>query len=245
MKKGTKRTLLSFMLVLTFMVQMLSSGITVKANDMRTATEIALGERISGESNSALWYKISIPKDIRDQTIQIVFMPKGSGCYLGLYNYNGINMADPRYYVGYCNGGTSDYVNVKIASEEVQGSYTFVKGHDYYIKLARYASGDEGYINFDLNVTGDYKKASRLSVIARKGNNYVSVSTIEGAKVTISVNDEIIRSGSKTVSKITKKAENGKVKVKLSRKLKKGDKVVITVKKSGYETKKTTKKIGS
>lgn len=45
------------------------------------------------------------------------------------------------------------------------------------------------------------------------------------------------------MTKIVKSSGNGEIKIKLSRKLTKGDKITVTVKKNGYETKKSTKKI--
>lgn len=51
------------------------------------------------------------------------------------------------------------------------------------------------------------------------------------------LSDKVIVSGNKKVKKLTAKADkNGIVKIKLSRKLKKKEKVTVTVSKTGYKT---------
>lgn len=84
------------------------------------------------------------------------------------------------------------------------------------------------------------KKIGTCKITAKKGKKSITVKTVKKAKVTITLSKKIIRSGKKTVKKITVSAAKNKagtVTVKLSSKLKKGMKVKVTVTKSGYETK--------
>lgn len=90
------------------------------------------------------------------------------------------------------------------------------------------------------------KKISTLKITGKKGKKYIKVTTVKKAKVTVKVNRRIIRNGKKIVKSVTysvKKNKNGKFQIKLSKKLKKKDKITVIVRKSGYATKTKTIKI--
>lgn len=78
----------------------------------------------------------------------------------------------------------------------------------------------------------------RLKVKAKKGKKVIKISTVKEAEITVTLKRKMIIKGKKSVKKLTvpvKKNKNGKLTVALSGKLKKGDTIVVTVKKEGYE----------
>lgn len=88
------------------------------------------------------------------------------------------------------------------------------------------------------------KKVKKLTVTAKKGKKSIQVKTIAKAKVTITLSQKYIVKGRKKVKKITVTADKkGVIRLKLSKKLTKGMKITVTVKKSGYQTKKKTVKV--
>ena len=88
------------------------------------------------------------------------------------------------------------------------------------------------------------KKINTLSVTAKKKKNSIQVKTIAKAKVTVTLSKKIIIQGKKRVKKISVTTSGkGTARIKLSQKLTKGMKVTVTVKKSGYQTKKKTVKV--
>ena len=98
----------------------------------------------------------------------------------------------------------------------------------------------------DKTTTTKKKTISKLKVTAKKNAKQIKVTTIKKAKVVVTTNRKVIKSGKKSVKKITIKAANnkkGNVTVKLSKKLKKGDKITVKVSKSGYKTKTKTVKV--
>lgn len=239
MKIKQKKRMMALVLVLTFVATMLSFETVVQANDMSSATELQLGEQLTAITASGEdWYKISIPKDIRDQQITISVVKNTNTktiTRMDLYYATGIQQN--RNEQSLFSSDVSMQFKEKIQANDA-GYGTFAKGQTYYLRI--YGPSNNSY---DIKVTGDYNKATKLSATARKGNKYILVDTIKGAKVDIKINDEIIKSGNKKVTKISKSSGDGEIKINLSRKLAKGDKVTITVKKDGYETKKITKKI--
>lgn len=87
------------------------------------------------------------------------------------------------------------------------------------------------------------KKVIKLKVTAKKGKKVIKIVTVKKAKVTVHIKRKIIRKGKKKVRTITysgTKNKKGVIKIKLLKKLKKSDKIKITVKKTGYKTKKKT-----
>ena len=81
-------------------------------------------------------------------------------------------------------------------------------------------------------------KIKKLKVTAKKGKKVIKISTVKKAKITVTLKRKIIKKGKNTVKKLTvpvKKNKNGKYKVSLSQKLKKGDTITVTVKKTGYD----------
>ena len=88
------------------------------------------------------------------------------------------------------------------------------------------------------------KTINKLTVTAKKNSKVIQVKTIAKAKVTVSLPQKIIVNGKKKVKKVTLTAsKKGVVKLKLSGKLKKGMKITVTVKQSGYKTKSKTVKV--
>ena len=240
MKFKIKKKLIVCMLIITTLVSTLTGTISVKANDMNSASELGIGEQITATTvDGEDWYKISIPKNIRDQDIYITVVKNTNtkrSIYMDLYYSSGIKQNQNTQSIW------SSYDITMSFSERIQsndgGAGTLAKGQTYYLRI--YGLENNSY---DIKVTGDYKKASKLSVTSRKGNKYILVDTIGKATVTVKINDAIIKKNGKKVTKIVKSSGNGEIKIKLSRKLTKGDKITVTVKKNGYETKKSTKKI--
>lgn len=243
MKFEIKKKIMVCMLIITTLVSTMTGTISVKANDMNSATELGIGEQITATTvDGEDWYKISIPKNIRDQDIYITVVKNINTITpisMELYYSNGIQQ-NTRYGAPCINSWSSD-ISMSFC-ERIQsndgGAGTLAKGQTYYLRI--YGPENNSY---DIKVTGDYKKASKLSVTTRKGNKYILVDTIGKATVTVKINDAIIKKNGKKVTKIVKSSGNGEIKIKLSRKLTKGDKITVTVKKNGYETKKSTKKI--
>lgn len=239
MKFKIKKKLIVCMLIITTLVSTLTGTISVKANDMNSASELGIGEQITATTvDGEDWYKISIPKNIRDQDIYITVVKNTNTktmLNMDLYYSSGIRQNQSRPSIW------SHDISMSF-SERIQsndgGAGTLAKGQTYYLRI--YGPENNSY---DIKVTGDYKKASKLSVTSRKGNKYILVDTIGKATVTVKINDAIIKKNGKKVTKIVKSSGNGEIKIKLSRKLTKGDKITVTVKKNGYETKKSTKKI--
>ena len=240
MKFKIKKKLIVCMLIITTLVSTLTGTISVKANDMNSASELGIGEQITATTvDGEDWYKISIPKNIRDQDIYITVVKNTNtkrSIYMDLYYSSGIKQNQNTQSIW------SSYDITMSFSERIQsndgGAGTLAKGQTHYLRI--YGPENNSY---DIKVTGDYKKASKLSVTSRKGNKYILVDTIGKATVTVKINDAIIKKNGKKVTKIVKSSGNGEIKIKLSRKLTKGDKITVTVKKNGYETKKSTKKI--
>ena len=72
MKFKIKKKLIVCMLIITTLVSTLTGTISVKATDMNSASELGIGEQITATTvDGEDWYKISIPKNIRDQDIYI------------------------------------------------------------------------------------------------------------------------------------------------------------------------------
>lgn len=240
MKFKIKKKLIVCMLIITTLVSTLTGTISVKANDMNSASELGIGEQITATTvDGEDWYKISIPKNIRDQDIYITVVKNTNtkrSIYMDLYYSSGIKQNQNTQSIW------SSYDITMSFSERIQsndgGAGTLAKGQTYYLWI--YGPENSSY---DIKVTGDYNKASKLSVTTRKGNKYILVDTIGKATVTVKINDAIIKKNGKKMTKIVKSSGNGEIKIKLSRKLTKGDKITVTVKKNGYETKKSTKKI--
>ena len=72
MKFEIKKKIMVCMLIITTLVSTMTGTTSVKANDMNSATELGIGEQITATTvDGEDWYKISIPKNIRDQDIYI------------------------------------------------------------------------------------------------------------------------------------------------------------------------------
>ncbi|MCI9080253.1 MAG: hypothetical protein HFH68_15315 [Lachnospiraceae bacterium] len=90
------------------------------------------------------------------------------------------------------------------------------------------------------------KTIKKLSVTAKKGTKTIKIQTIKKAKIIVSLPQEIIISGKKTLKKLViKPAQNKKgiINVKLSKNLQKEIKVTVKVSKKGYKTRKKVIKV--
>ena len=191
------------------------------------------------------WYKLDIPDDIRDQDIIISLMGKhdyNRYAYISVLRSDLTTMWDRSSSISDEDSAGADRpltLNVSIGKS---GWLTLNKGQTYYLKV--YSDYHSSHGDYIFKISGDYLKASRLSLTAQKGKKSISVSTINNASVSVSANKAIINDNGKKVKKITvSSGDSGEVNLSLSRKLKKGDRIKVTVKKSGYETKKAQKKI--
>ena len=213
-----------------------------ESNEFTNPYITTLGEEHTGylDKDDVHWYKLEIPSDIRNQTIKLILMPQSDFyeyCRMNIYDSSGICISD---YIA-LSANHSDYFEREIAEHSSADNKTFVKGQTYYLKIYSYNNSDGTYW---LNITGDYLKASKLSWNARKGKKNISVNTISDATVNLKANNAIIKDNGKKVKKVTvSSGESGKVKFSLDRKLKKGDRITVTVKKSGYEKKKADLKL--
>ena len=249
MSKSKKHRIIAILLTFALTTPLIPQGKTSLAvsNEYDSAAPIMLGKALSGtlEKGESYWYKLDIPDKIRDQSIKITFMAKNGyyGCMSGyLCDSTGATIS----YVYGIEAGKSNYIekNIKDADGDKD---TLAKGETYYLKaLAESPGWGKTYGGYTVSVSGDYKTKplkSKLSVTAKKGTSTITIKTISGASVTIKSKKKILKQGFTKLKSITTVADTGKVKISLSRKLKKGDKITIISKKIGYETKKVTKQI--
>ena len=217
----------------------------VSANSMSTAEEIKIGDIVSGNvgpNNEHVWYKFTVPEDIKNQEIAFSFL--GDAKIDGRYT---INLSDAgsvlKYVWGFFSGSGSKNATLKAyIRDDANGKDkpALVKGNTYYIEIiwgTDYRDDIGG--SYEFSVTGDSNKANSVSITASKGKNAIAVDTVAGAKVTVKVKNKKLGNITKTVTANS----DGIAKVKISRKLQSGDKIVVTSKKSGYETAKKSKKI--
>lgn len=161
------------------------------------------------------WYKIVIPKS-------------------GKYKLKISSYCDDSLYYTLFNSDLSQKISEESiyggsASQPAAKEYEYVLGAGtYYLKV----TGDYGKYTFSFKGKEVLKNA-KLSVKI-KNRKTIIVKTIKNANVTIKY--------SKGKKKMTS-GSLGKISLKLKKKLKKGSKVVVTVKKKGYQTKKMTKKV--
>ena len=83
-------------------------------------------------------------------------------------------------------------------------------------------------------------QAPKLSATAKKGKKQITVKTDKGSTITLTANKKIFKGGKKKLTIKSAKASN---KIKLTRKLKKGDKITVTATKSGCGTATVSKSI--
>lgn len=175
--------------------------------------------------------------------------------------YFGASEAD-----GWCRGTATGYASYQSLKDFVSRRGGYISSmNDYLDEYYKYLGlpdpgdgagngGNDGNGGIDGNAgngqgsgsgTESVKKTiKKLSVTAKKGKKVIQVKTIAKAKVTVSLNKKIAKKGRKKVKKITVTAtKKGAVKIKLSKKLAKGVKVRVQVKKSGYKTKSKTVKV--
>ena len=155
MKTRTLKKLITLVLAFAMIIPVVSSKtIIARANDFDTAKEVSLGEKVQEVTNSAVWYKLEIPKDIRNQSIRIVLINKPDSVYalrMDFYDEDGIQIGDD--VVGSVYQNQSGFVNVNISSSTAASGFTFLKGHTYYLKVRTYNSGTR---NYDLKITGSF-----------------------------------------------------------------------------------------
>ena len=166
MKFEIKKKIMVCMLIITTLVSTMTGTTSVKANDMNSATELGIGEQITATTvDGEDWYKISIPKNIRDQDIYITVVKNINtltSISMELYYSNGIQQ-NTRYgapCINYWSHDISMSFSERIQSND-GGAGTLAKGQTYYLRI--YGPENNSY---DIKVTGDYNKASKLSVTA-------------------------------------------------------------------------------
>ena len=185
------------------------------------------------EEGETAWFGVSIPEYIGDLTFTLTYSLPTEGKYTG-YAKRGevINEENTSIYPAgdYIQPGQSESINIKIASEQDPSMVTFLKGHTYKFSITAIEGGGTIFIN----LTGDYNRDNTLTYTAKKGSKKISVQTIEQATVTV-----LHRPGGKKKKQKAYTAvagETGAVVIKLKKKLKKGDKYLITSSRDGFET---------
>ncbi len=242
---------------IAMVVAMVSVDTTVYADSLSSAETITFGDKVSGSvdtHNYPKWYKIKIPKDIEDQEFKITVEFKKSNdsrdeLRICLCDDDGLSLYNQWSYIDSHN--STMLFRVKLGGEEklirhnFMGCYDDVqlkKGKTYYLKCyTTEFSSIYGGGKYVIKVGGHYKNDMSLKVTANEGEKTVTVSTVDGSKVTVTSNHKILKDGDEKVSKMSTTADGGKAKIKLSRKLKPGDVIKVKVSKDGYETK--TKRI--
>ena len=185
------------------------------------------------EENEVKWFSISVPEYIGDLTFTLTYSLPTEGKYKG-YAKRGdiVNEENTSIYPAgdYYQPGQSESVSIKIASEQDPSMVTFLKGHTYKFSIAAIEGGGTIFIN----LTGDYNRDNSLTYTAKKGSKKISVQTIEQATVTV-----LHRPGGKKKKQKAYTAvagDTGAAVIKLKKKLKKGDKYLITSSREGFET---------
>lgn len=84
-------------------------------------------------------------------------------------------------------------------------------------------------------VINSKKTIPSLKVTAKKGKKSITIKTLKGSKIVITMNKKIMKNGTKKVKKITIKKCKARNVIKLSKKLPKNTKITVRVTKSGYK----------
>lgn len=158
--------------------------------------------------------------------------------------------SDSREFTFYEGEGGTYYLKISADTNEdapkTTYSFKLVKGASSE-KLTAPSSGDNSSGD---NSSGDdsdssaKRKIPDITVQAKKSASIIYIVSLKGAKYVVTLNRKIIKNGKKTVKKITKtNVTSGTLKINLSKKLKKGDTVKVTVSKSGFKTKSKTTKV--
>ena len=211
--------------------RLMGSHTSYKTNDISADSYdspyvYSLGKSITGaltEMDTEDWYKITVPKS-GEYTLKLM-----SYCSDGL-DYRLYNSDLSSYYISDSIYGASSASPVSKSETKVLSAGT------YYLKIWN----TSGKYTMSFNKTTVKKntvkkKISKLSIKAKKGKKFINVKTIPYAKVTVRYKNKKWKNVSS--------GSSGKVKFKYKNKLKKGKKVKVVVKKSGYITKKKTVKV--
>lgn len=233
-----------FLVAMFFSVVFANVKVYAMTNEFDTAEELYLDTKITAyqEGMDVYWYKFDMKQVTDRKNIKIILMGKSDfvgSIRMDVYDSLGQLMSADDYPFVKANKSSTWERNIADVSNDYK---TFAKNEVYYFKVYSFSKYDHG--NYTLLVTGDKKtQPITVSTSAKKGAKKFTVKTIAGANVTVSLNKAIIKNGKKKVKSLKLSSGNGEVKVALSRKLKKGDKIKISVNKSGYVTKKISKKI--
>ncbi len=185
------------------------------------------------ENEETKWFSVTIPEYIGDMTFTLTYSLPTEGKYTGFAQRGDLQNEENTsiYPTGpLIQPGQSESINIKIASEQDPSTVTFLKGHTYKFSITAIEGGGTIFIK----LTGDYNRDNTLTYTAKKGSKMVSVQTIEQATVTV-----LHRPGGKKKKQKAYTAvagETGAVDIKLKKKLKKGDKYLITSSREGFET---------
>ena len=186
------------------------------------AQEISLGKNIAG----CLEY-------MDDQDYFTFVMPNN-----GL-KYNISFTGNDSYYARILDGAGTEVFRAR-AGGGATNTLLVGNGAKYYVTIA---DGRSERLTYNFGISLVKQNISKLSVKAKKNSKKVTISTIKGAKVKVTLSKRIIKNGKKRVKSITKTTSSGKITLKLSSKLKKKYKIKVTVWKAGYNTKTKTIRI--
>lgn len=190
------------------------------------AQEISLGKGISG----CLEY--------RDDQDYFSFVMPNDGL-----KYDISFAGNDRYYARILNSAGTEVFSSNVGDDWGGGTANTLlvgNGAKYYVTIAY---GNSERLTYNLGISLVKQNISKLSVKAKKNSKKVTISTIKGAKVKVTLSKRIIKNGKKRVKTITKTTSSGKFTLKLSSKLKKRYKIKVTVWKAGYNTKTKTIRI--
>lgn len=185
------------------------------------------------ENGETKWFSVSIPEYVGDMKLTLSYSLPTEGKYTGYAQRGDIQNEDNTsiYTNGdYIQPGQTESINIKIASEQDPSMVTFLKGHTYKFSITAIEGGGTIYIK----LTGDYKRENLLSYTAKKGSKKIKVKTIERATIKVLHRPGGKKKKQKSYSDIA--GETGVVTIKLKKKLKKGDKYLITSSCEGFET---------
>lgn len=262
MKALKKRILATFMTtVMVVACTFTATGISSKSskaesNSPDSAYELTIDEDAQTyhfDKFDVQYFKFTIPSDANDQTVYIKLSQEDIRKNAGRLEFSVydetlsdliMEVSKPRPLQDDADASVLTGV-VRIQSELSDLAPTLIKGNTYYVKLQATFGYNSSHGDYSLEAFSVPDKTVKpFSIKAKKGKKTFSIKTIEESKIQISSNKRILINNSAKTKKIkTETEKDGKITVNLSRKLKKGDKITVTVRKLGYKSKTKTIKI--
>ena len=225
---------------------------------LEQAPEFSIGKKTSGTLEmygDIDMYKFTVPEIAEGKSLTYTLSLAGSNyCNAAILDADEMEkeslsgsyekFSDSREITFYEGEGGIYYLKISDASEDVaKTTYSFkiTKGNTSE-KLSAPSAGDSA--SDDDSDSSAKKKIPDITVQAKKSSSKISIVSLKGAKYVVTLNRKIMKNGKKTVKKITKtKVTKGALTIKLSKKLKKGDIVKVTVSKKGFKTESKTVKV--